>query len=375
MSSSNKESKVERMAQKKNGRGLIKMLKKEKDSGIRSSIVFYLGEIGDPAAVEPLMNLLRTENPGSRLQQRSVEALTKIGEPAVVPLIEALEDQSEGVRQVVATALGKFHDPRVVQPLIRALGDKHWPTRKGAATALGKIGDGSAVKPLLGALEDETEWVREAVVKALDQLGYQADGAPVAAAPDVRMLATKKDGHGLIKALAYERDPNVREAAANALGDLGDHAAIEPLIDLLNEPWSISGGPHDAGVRALTKIGSAAVEPLIAALKNAKRSSNPMMDPDQNLRIGCVRALGMIGDPRAIDALLKALSDNIPIVRSSSAQALEEIGDSAVLPLIELLERMGTRGPVAAADALNAITGKDFRDNARAWRQWWEKNQ
>lgn len=365
---------IERMKKRKNVRGLIKALKHE-DNKIRLGATGALGEIEDPAAVAPLIQLLKSESPGSRVQKHAVWALGRIGSPALTPLIEALNDENKSVREKAADALGLIKDSRAVQPLFRALEDEYWPVRKATAIALGRIGDEAAVKPLLAALEDEYEAVRDKAKEALDQLGYQPDGTQFASPPDISKLASKADVQGLIEALSYERDPEIRKTAAEALGELADPKAVEPLILLLNEKWSDPNGPHDRSVKALMKIGTPAVKPLIKTLKAARRPSNPMMDPDLNLRVGCVRALGMIADPSSMDVLLQALSDNIPAVRFNAADSLEKIGEPAVSKLIDLIGRMGKRAPVAAADALKGITGQDFQDNAAAWRQWWNENK
>ena len=49
------------------------------------------------------------------------EMLAKIGEPAVEPLIEALASTDRGVRHSAAYALGKIGDVRAVQPLIELM--------------------------------------------------------------------------------------------------------------------------------------------------------------------------------------------------------------------------------------------------------------
>src|ERR1039458_7061558 len=87
-------------------------------------------------------------------------------------------------------------------------------------------------------------------------------------------MKAKRDVKGLIKALDYHRGKtltqkivDVRKAAASALGEIGDARAVEPLIA------AFTRGNHDvirkvAG-EALAQIGTPAVEPLIAVLKDA----------------------------------------------------------------------------------------------------------
>jgi HEAT repeat protein len=189
-------------------------------------------------------------------------------------------------------------------------------------------------------------------------------------------MVTQGNVEGLIGALTYERDAGVRRAAAVALGDIGDSAAVEPLIAFLSEsPSEKFSAPNPVAVEALAKIGAPAVEPLITALETAKRSNNPLMDESIGLRAGAADTLGEIGDPQAIDVLLKSLWDKIPVVRNSTAWALGKIGEPAVPRLIEILELHGQHAPIAAAAALKNISGKDFRDDVAAWKRWWEQQQ
>ncbi len=61
---------------------------------------------------------------------------------------------------VASDALGKIGDKRAVEPLITALDDEDELVREGAAKALGMLGDKRAVEPLITALGDEDVSVR-----------------------------------------------------------------------------------------------------------------------------------------------------------------------------------------------------------------------
>ena len=150
---------------------------KDEDSDVRKRAAAALGNIGEPA-VEPLTQALKDED--SDVRKRTAEVLDELcwtpgddtershyliakkewgelarsGEPAVEPLIQALEDESWEVRKSAAAALGKIGDARAVEPLIQALKDEYWNVNKKAEEALGEIGE-PAVEPLLQALKDE----------------------------------------------------------------------------------------------------------------------------------------------------------------------------------------------------------------------------
>jgi len=92
-------------------------------------------------------------------------------------------------------------------------------------------------------------------------------------------------------------------------------AKVERLIqDLKHE----SSGVRSGAARALGKIGDArAVEPLIQALK----------DEDSGVRWGAAMALGDIGDARAMEPLLKAFldKDEDGSVRAAAGVSLKRI--------------------------------------------------
>jgi HEAT repeat protein len=143
--------------------------------------------------------------------------------------------------------------------------------------------------------------------------------------PDVTKLSAKRDIKGLIRALNYQKDGGVRRAATEALGRMGADA-VEPLVASLED--GAQAGVHASAAQALGEIGDArAVEPLIAALK------------EENAKVAAADALGQIGDPRAVEPLIAALKDLSGSTRGNIAQALGLIDDPrAVEPLIAALK-------------------------------------
>lgn len=112
--------------------------------------------------------------------------------------------------------------------------------------------------------------------------------------PNVEKMKKERDLKGLAKALKHE-DQYIRYKAANALKEIGDPRAVEPLINALND------SEHAvclAAVEGLEKIGdNRAVEPFIKALKN---ESFPV-------RNKVAKALIKTGDERAVDPLIQYL--------------------------------------------------------------------
>jgi len=146
-----------------------------------------------------------------------------------------------------------------------------------------------------------------------------------------------------------DQHAGVRGSAANALGELGDARAVEPLIACLKD--------QDWGVRvsiteALGKLGDArAVEPLIACMK----------DNNAKVRYGASVALGKLGDARATEPLITYIasldgkSQEDFIRRSDAANALVKLGKSAVEPLIPFLKDRNVDVRRGAAEALGKL--------------------
>lgn len=78
--------------------------------------------------------------------------------------------------------------------------------------------------------------------------------------PDVKELKANRDVRGLIRALQYKRDLDVRAAAAFALGSIGNSLAVEALVKALKDKfvrWEAAA--------ALKMVGEPAVQPLTQA--------------------------------------------------------------------------------------------------------------
>jgi HEAT repeat protein len=156
--------------------------------------------------------------------------------------------------------------------------------------------------------------------------------------PKVKELKIKRDVKGLIKALQYKGDTDIRRTAADALGDIGEPRAIQPLIFALK--YEENQNVRQAAARALRKIGEPAINPLIASLRD-KQLYQPVME-----------LLEKIG-PGAMDSLVAALKD--PQVCGGAARALAQVGGIHALgPLSEAIKE-DTRCAPIITEALGLI--------------------
>jgi HEAT repeat protein len=120
----------------------------------------------------------------------------------------------------------------------------------------------------------------------------------------------------LIEAL-HDDQYVVRQAAAAALGDMGDRRAVEGLIDRLGDESEVV---RQSAAVSLGKLGATeAVEPLIRAVG----------DESELVRKAAVNGLGMIGDKRALPALKRAAAEDTEAVAQRARAVMQAIGADA----------------------------------------------
>ncbi|MEG4108353.1 HEAT repeat domain-containing protein [Microcoleus sp. S13_C5] len=141
-------------------------------------------------AIPTLITVLGYNNPGAAVA--AVDGLIKLGEPAVLPLLEQLDGYNYGARAWAVRALAAIGDPRGLEILLdAAANDFALSVRRAATRGLGTIcwelmpaeqvleAQISAVKTLLQASRDP-EWV----VRYAAAGGLQALAGGVAVKPD-----------------------------------------------------------------------------------------------------------------------------------------------------------------------------------------------
>ena len=128
--------------------------------------------------------LARVPSAGPPERQKIQARLVAHGEPAVVPLTQALRDPSADVRMTAAYALGMIQDPRALDALAAHRQDPNEAVRFEVATAMWRMSDLRGLDPLLYGLEHADPRIRARSIAVLrertgDTLGYRADDTPV----------------------------------------------------------------------------------------------------------------------------------------------------------------------------------------------------
>ncbi len=244
-------------------RAVEPLIKALGNSHARDAAAWALGDLGDKRAVPPLLKLFNEDkvfSPGIMLALGKLKA-----EPAVESLIAALKREEWQIHNPAASALGYLGDKRAVGPLIDSLKRKEFTSRISAAVALGKIGE-PAVKPLIEALDDKGSNIyRHYVINALGRTKSKLAVEPLlkmleeednyirsAVVGALAMPGDEKVLQPLIEVLRKDPAWDVRSTAAWALGELGDERATSPLIDALKDMFTVREKAFGA-LKKLTK--------------------------------------------------------------------------------------------------------------------------
>jgi HEAT repeat protein len=259
-------------------------------------------------------------------------------------LSDALPAQPIIVRSKTAEALGEIGSDEALTVLGEILRDQEEAPRRWARRALVKQGMRS-VPVLLSALS-VIGGTQEEAITALKQIGPQT-------ADEVRFLLSDRAAYaGAAAALSqlgpqgaapllrgcYNVDGDLRAQALTNLGLQKVKAALDPaLYNLGSDPNNKKG----EALKALGFIGDRrAVPALIPFLK------------DKDNREAAVTSLGLLRDPRAVEPILATLLETEKRYRNAAVLALRRIGAPAFPPLVRELGSPEVLMRQAAASAL-----------------------
>lgn len=226
-------------------------------------------------------------------------------------LADRMITRSSSRRLRAAAALEVMADRSIEWVLLRGLRDPLPEIRIQCASGLSSIGAMSAIPGLIGLLERDEPWVAARVADQLVQYGPEA----VPLLIDTLRRGTADGG----------LEPSTTQLVVRVLGIIGDLRSCPMLRHLLTHPVP------DIRLAAASALGRAgtmdAVEPLILALE----------DPDWRVKARSAAALATFSDPGAVEPLARALDEDSWWVRQNAAEALREMpgGLEALVDAIE----------------------------------------
>ena len=186
--------------------------------------------------------------------------------------------------------------------------------------------------------------------------------------------------HVLLSGMSDKR-PGVRETAAHILGIFGSHAATPELIAALQDPVP---AVRIQAVKALGRVGDpSAVDALLKALPGADEQMGSQIfislvqlghaavpalieastSNSTWMRWHCLRALGEIGDGRALPALVNALQDSDHSIAWMGAKGLVRFGKRGIAPVLRLLTK--TEMTPWLVETASYVLSSEYRTNPK----------
>lgn len=355
---------------------------------------------------------LEGDDPADRLL--GIEWLADHPVPQATPLLATLgSDADETVRMKAVSILGAINamstsgrdererDPAGALPaLLKSLEDPAPPVRAAAAAGLADIAYGVDRAAVLDALIDKVDdidtRVRAEVLASLGSLRATtalrnpdlADAVvPLLKDPDehvrrraafaARLVLDESHTRHTLALIAALEEPALRWDVVWALRTLRDARAVPALAALIGVPGypmcsacvalGVIGGP--SAVAALLQAATHPWEPVregavqaLAALADPRARQvfeSSLRDPEVDVRRAAVRGLAALKGDAAVEALLPSLMDTSEFIRQEVARTLGTLRDPRAVPaLIRVLPRMVPD----AASALAAIGDRSAVD-------------
>ncbi len=339
----------------------------EPEYEVRWAATITLMDYPTPEARGALKRALRDPVPEVQLMaaRSFVKSFGREGPTGWVHLIDML-GEPKGDASALASLEVRQQGRAIVQPLLATLDESENPRQRSAIVAcLGILCSGNtpiqerfakqvksqtrqaeiestpdprAVTPLIGALSDPSPMVREAAAQALGFIGDGRASVPLAKALEdesrhVRkraasalMLLPRTDEAfaALTKAAVNDSSPDVRRYAVEALGWSGDMAAVDMLMHALNDEGSAE--VRASAARYLGRLGDKKAVPALIARFH---------DDDDDVRWAAVRSIGQLGSMEAESALQELIivgGQEAQVVHAAQ-KALRKMGGE--LPLSE----------------------------------------
>lgn len=294
----------------------------DNNEDVRLGAAIKLGGESD-LAVPILINALQHNKDAATRH----DALNSLGnsdsEAAVLAIVQALQDENAMIRDQavfnLSVSLDKYSQivkTVVISALIDSLKDESAEVRRSAAFALDKA-DEAAVPELIEASQDQDERVRSVAIEALGKIGSQSAMSAITAA-------------------LQDENEAVRASAARVLGDSGIQSATD---NLQHENWEVRrSAAEEIGLIGIDLTNSS--NPTVQALIQALQDSNP------NVRTSAAATLVKLGSPRGGD-LTPAIANVIQKAVPELIDSLENGDSLARLDAIFVIGAIGSNAEAA----------------------------
>jgi HEAT repeat protein len=299
----------------------------DKDWRVRKTIVDGFVRDGRNEVIVGLIDALADpENAGKR--NSSTEALIRIGEPAIRPIVQRLRTESDvDVRLSLVNLLGDLRSAEGFDMLVSLVAtEQDINVASSTVSSLGKYRDASALPHLIAALQRDDLWLKFHVIEALGEIGDRA------ALPAILPLYAEK---------------SLRKPVLEAVGKIADVGTATFLLNIIagDEKLNLTA------LRALVRIAEAAKPRIVEQserllIQRKFRESFPQekvppliehlhSTPKRDVKNFILKFLGWSGDERALPVLLNYLE--MPDTAEVAAQALIDFGSPAMPAILDTL--------------------------------------
>jgi serine/threonine protein kinase/HEAT repeat protein len=324
-------------------RKILYSILEARDEGARLAAAEGLAKLGDDGGKKVLQDVLANEASPNRLV--GAVALIPLGDYTGFDFITGkLDDKDVDTRRLALRALGEIGERKSLQALITMMTDKSWSVRIAAAAAIVAIVGldpqvlaQASIDWTKSALGSEDWAVRKAAAGVLGDMP-EKEAVPLLAQaiadPDVnvRLAASKSAGKmrgaeaatKVAAAAKSEKDPAVKMQQVKALGEIGNAAARETLVEIAADPGKV--GVHAAG--SLIAVGDPSGKARLDAA---------VVDKSTEIRLAAVEAAGAAKNPIVVPTLKTGTADRVFDIRFTAAEGLARFGveKSVAVPVLE----------------------------------------
>ena len=310
----------------------------EADSSDKPQIAWALASLHEAAAFDPVMVEYRAGHLANVQKLDGVPAF----DPEILASMVSIDklaalagDESDSVRQLVATVLSRTGDAKWTSVLIKLVQDKSVEVGREAAVGLGKIANEAAVGPLLSALEKADKDSRAKFLEALRD-GVGSKGL---------ILALKS-----VNKTSTEREKFQTKQLFDMIRELEDPRGADMLVDFI----ASNPKPHwktEAALR-LAEVGDLRAVPTLAwrlqqdPLKLYNNVDDPELRQDDNERVLAARMLA-----------------DLAILHPEQKQSIRHDAEDAVIFWV-------TDKPQPHANGLRALAAMESLDILPKMRKW-----
>ncbi len=281
-------------------KGIEELLKhfSSDDKAVKEKGIEVLGRSNDPGAVPPLLELLG--NPDVAIRLAASKALSRLSRLLLAAVTKL--NLKEGVKRALKTET----DDRVTATLVQ----------------------------ILGALCDQTD------EELLSGLLNHGDARIRANTIEALLSSNSPNQLSLVRPLLNDMNNRVKANAAISLWRNGEYGVIDTLAQMLENPRTLM---RASAIFALGELGTVkSMEMLINALREENKAIfvnifqaiqktldtliSSLHDPDREVKLQAIKALGKTGDKKALLPLIRMLGGGDALMDEVILDAIDRIG-------------------------------------------------